>query len=422
MLAAHVAERVLFRWLISCKTDLKPTTTIKTRPWSACRPGNSREMVKKLTTARKTQSAKPQAASHASSAQSQLVATSALNVKEQQRLLNIFSDGFKNVLSADSFPVMLQEIKQALFNRDFAAAFGREDYLQAYAARWSPTRTLCYATVLAGIDEYLEQITFLEDEDSMDTGERSWVSNDRASGEPGQVVDEMATLKLGEPATGKKLKLLSIGGCAAEHVAFASYLQQAGSRGNLTLLDSGPWSQVVSLLQTQITTPPELSKYASAAARASNTALLSEEQLSTDFVQHDVLSLETDKLHNLVGARPLAVTLLFTLNELYTSSGIGKTTKFLRTLGEVLPGGSLLLVVDSPGSYSEAAVGKEKKRYPMQWLLDHTLLEAQTKDYSWERLESEDSVWFRLPEGLSYPIQLENMRYQMHLYRIYKDT
>ena len=35
----------------------------------------------------------------------------------------------------------------------------------------------------------------------------------------------------------------------------------------------------------------------------------------------------------------------------------------------------------------------------------------------WEKLESADSVWFRLAEGLRYPIQLENMRYQMHLYR-----
>ena len=36
---------------------------------------------------------------------------------------------------------------------------------------------------------------------------------------------------------------------------------------------------------------------------------------------------------------------------------------------------------------------------------------------TWEKLESADSVWFRLAEGLRYPIPLENMRYQMHLYR-----
>ena len=78
--------------------------------------------------------------------------------------------------------------------------------------------------------------------------------------------------------------------------------------------------------------------------------------------------------------------------------------------------------MDSPGSYSEAAVGKEKKKYPMQWLLDHTLVEIETPDYHWEKLESEESVWFRVPEELFYPIPLENMRYQLHLYRLDKAT
>jgi 25S rRNA (uracil2843-N3)-methyltransferase len=129
--------------------------------------------------------------------------------------------------------------------------------------------------------------------------------------------------------------------------------------------------------------------------------------------------MDKEALIELLGSEPLTVTLMFTLNELYTNGGIGKTTKFLKLLGEILPDRSLLLVVDSPGSYSEAAVGKEKKRYPMQWLLDHTLtdIRAASKDYEWEQLESHDSIWFRLPEELSYPIQLENMRYQMHLYQ-----
>ncbi len=183
---------------------------------------------------------------------------------------------------------------------------------------------------------------------------------------------------------------------------------------------------------------------------------------------------------------PLLVTLLFTLNELYTAAGVGPTTAFLRRLSAAACPGTLLLVVDSPGSYSEAAVGRgggaggEKRRYPMQWLLDHTLLrqdppglgrgrgreengarrrekgtvqeegkeeeEEEQKDpppvrsnngdddgdhddteagegapvMAWEKLESADSVWFRLADGLRYPIQLENMRYQMHLYRAYR--
>ncbi len=35
----------------------------------------------------------------------------------------------------------------------------------------------------------------------------------------------------------------------------------------------------------------------------------------------------------------------------------------------------------------------------------------------WVKLESQDSIWFRLADTLHYPIPLENTRYQMHLYR-----
>jgi 25S rRNA (uracil2843-N3)-methyltransferase len=76
----------------------------------------------------------------------------------------------------------------------------------------------------------------------------------------------------------------------------------------------------------------------------------------------------------------------------------------------------------------------------MHWLLDHTLLkvaasaslgaeeengQSEAKDKRareqecprWEKLKEEESTWFRLPEGLNYPLELEDMRYQLHLYR-----
>ncbi|TFB06203.1 hypothetical protein CCMA1212_002240 [Trichoderma ghanense] len=316
----------------------------------------------------------------------------------QQRILTLFSDAFNPVLSSDDFSARLQSIKQALFNRDFDAAFGAEENLQAYAARWSPTRALCYSSIFQTIAHYIDTASPSDDID---------VNAD--SSEPRGTITTT--------------KMLCIGGCAAEQIAFASHIHQQASSGTLSLLDAGPWASVTQLLQKHITSPPTLSKYASAAAKASNTPLLQQGRLETTFTQADVLSLESNALQEIIGTEPLTVTMLFTLNELYTNGGIGKTTQFLKLLGRVLPHESLLLVVDSPGSYSEAAVGKEKKRYPMQWLLDHTLLDPRPAavqsrgDYEWEKLESHDSVWFRLPEGLNYPIQLENMRYQMHLYQ-----
>ncbi|KAG9551002.1 hypothetical protein KCU79_g13535, partial [Aureobasidium melanogenum] len=88
----------------------------------------------------------------------------------------------------------------------------------------------------------------------------------------------------------------------------------------------------------------------------------------------------------------------------------------------MLPG-SLLLVVDSPGSYSTVTLNGATQKYPMQWLLDHTLLSPKKNaekgtPVQWKKLVSDESRWFRLPdEDLKYPIDLENMRYQIHLYQ-----
>lgn len=360
--------------------------------------------------------------------------------EEQQRLLDIFSSTFSNVLTSDDFSRLLQEIKQALFNREFATAFGREDYIEAYAARWSPTRALCYATVFLSIKKHLKDILVpfkgtVNEEPQLASA--SAVSDSQTVAGPAQddakdnheesqpaEIESTQNLKLGNASSGRKpaLHMLSVGGCAAEHIAFASYLQTTSTSGCLTLLDSGPWATIVSLLESSTLNPPPISKYASAARQASNHPLLEKDQLSLTFVQLDVLDLDLESLSAqcVNGQVPIVLTMFFTLNELYTTAGIGKTTQFLKNLGKVLAPDSLVLVVDSPGSYSEAALGKEKKKYPMQWLLDHTLVETDTPGYSWDKLQSDDSLWFRLPEGLSYPIPLENMRYQMHLYRLHK--
>jgi len=137
----------------------------------------------------------------------------------------------------------------------------------------------------------------------------------------------------------------------------------------------------------------------------------------------------------------MLLTLLFTLNELYSVS-ISKTTAFLLNLTMAVKKGTLLLVVDSPGSYSETAVGSaggEGKKYPMKWLLDHVMIGKQKKKKAvegeeeevvavveeegekeiaaWEKVVEDDSRWWRIGESLKYPIALENMRYQIHLYK-----
>jgi 25S rRNA (uracil2843-N3)-methyltransferase len=225
-------------------------------------------------------------------------------------------------------------------------------------------------------------------------------------------------------------KSSDIGSVLGTHFAISAFpevqamdvpIPEKVSELDLVLIDTAQWQEVVHKLQDSLTTPPPLSKYASASARRSNSPLIAPEDIHTTFLTEDVLAIDQSRMIDLIGKQPMLLTLLFTLNELYTFS-VRKTTAFLLNVTVAARPGSLLLVVDSPGSYSETMVGAEAKKYPMQWLLDHTLLEVQKSrgqesSPDWVKVVSEDSRWFRVTKELRYPIPLENMRYQMHLYR-----
>jgi 25S rRNA (uracil2843-N3)-methyltransferase len=394
---------------------------------------------------KKAEPPKSKRATQGEKANSDAVLEAAIPVELQQLLLNVYRDTFPTVLVSDTLQTLLQEVKKALYERDFTRAFGKEEFLDAYSIRWSPSRTLCYQSVLVDLLNHITKIV-----------------------PPCNITQP--ELELGLTADNQSsMRVVSFGGGAAEVVAFGGflrYLQDALSEsgredvptaseefgklsqeGNgqqndlnqqsssvdghlipdsspgldLYLVDTAQWQNVVNKLHDSLTTPPPLSKYASSSAKEANEPLTADANFSVTFRQDDILAMSGSQLVDVIGGQPLLLTLLFTLNELYTSS-IGKTTAFLLNLTAAVKSGSLLLVVDSPGSYSETAVGTEAKKYPMHWLLDHTLLETQTARgdedaLDWVKVVSEDSKWFRVSENLRYPIPLENMRYQMHLYR-----
>ncbi|KAK0735544.1 hypothetical protein B0T21DRAFT_368007 [Apiosordaria backusii] len=312
-------------------------------------------------------------------------------LKHYQLILDLFHRTFNDTLTSPDFTTQLQTLKQSLFDRDFATAFtNTPSNLPIYSARWSPPRALAYSSILTSLSRHLP--------------------------------------KLYSPPN--HLTCLSIGGCTAELAAFASALTLLPSSpsGQITLLDSAPWGPVLDSLSHSLTTSPPISKYASKST-VQQPPFISPDRLQFNFLQQDALATPYSQLFPTTSPvpAPVLVTLFFTLNELFTSAGIGKTTSFLLNLSSAIPIGSLLLVVDSPGSYSETTVGTSQKKYPMAWLLDKILSsvcpdtkpsEAPDGRIKWKNLESHDSIWFRLPEGeLEYPIPLENMRYQMHLYR-----
>ncbi|KAJ4982834.1 hypothetical protein SVAN01_11682 [Stagonosporopsis vannaccii] len=319
----------------------------------------------------------------------------------QQLILNIFRNSFGERLESGIQP-LLQEVKGHLFDRNFKEAFGREDYLEAYAARWSPSRALGYLGVLWRMRETLGLIQ--APEETNDVGEESRES--------------WKVVCLGGGAGAE------IGTFGGLHRLLADDQEDRGEdrlkNMEVVAVDSAAWGNVVTQLTEHITRPPPLSKYASAAVKAANRPLADSTAFKTTFHQHDVLTVDPKTLASALEGANL-VTLMFTLNELYTAS-ISLTQQFLLRMTESLTPGAMLLVVDSPGSYSTVSLNGADKNYPMQWLLDHTLLadtsggKAKEEVRLWEKVQEDDSRWFRLDDRLDYPIELENMRMQLHLY------
>jgi len=345
-------------------------------------------------------------------------------------ILNIFRYTFLVSKDFDDWKGILREVNEALLQGDYGKAFENEEFREGYALRWSPSRSLVYANVLA------------------------WMCDEWPD-------DPWVTHLLNHKSNARPSKVVCFGGGAAEVMAFAGLIRhlQPASAGkpsqsqsdepddpttpqkqssivDLYLVDAADWSSVMTKLETGTTTPPILSKYASAAARASNAALLGPDSLSTSFHHADILDLSTEDLRKTVGSEPLMMTFFLTLNDLYTTS-IPRTTALLRKLDTVAPKDGILLVIDSIGASSCPVTSREQldqllettPSYPMDWLLDRVLMgkpqrskekdedEEKEQKPRWEKIAEEKLKQHKLNEKLGYPGSLENMRFQLHAYR-----
>jgi 25S rRNA (uracil2843-N3)-methyltransferase len=356
----------------------------------------------------------------------------AVPLKLQQSLLNAFRDACNHGSPAEIEDI-LQQVKGHLFDRDFATAFGKDEYLEAYAARWSPSRALAYAQIFSDLSPQIIDLLEHKSSNSQATDHLS-TSDSETADLSEQLKDKLA---LETPSNcSDSLDVVCLGGGAGAEVVgiggWLRYLQDGAepcdnekprpsiSKVDLSGIDVANWDKIMHDLHKAMVTRPVISKYASAAVNAANESVLSPESFKVNFKQQDLLDTDTVGVKEML-ANSHVVTLMFTLNELYSAS-VAKTQRLLYALTANMRAGSLLLVVDSPGSYSEVSLHGASKNYPMQWLLDHTLLtlkkdETKGSPAPWEKLVSDDSRWFRLPDGLNYPIELEDMRYQIHLYR-----
>jgi 25S rRNA (uracil2843-N3)-methyltransferase len=362
-----------------------------------------------------------------------------LPIELQQLLLNVLRANLPACQDYERLKPILKEIKEALSERDFEQAFGRLDRLEAYAGRWSPNRALCYASVLIEICKEFREDVWVKHLIGIDSGAEGLLKYPENAAHPlnivcygggaAEVMAFGAMLRYVQPAAAGRPFAASV---QTEIVTESvSSLSISGAPAlspilNLNLVDIANWAPIVSSLQTGLATPPILSKYASASAKANNASFLALDLLNTSFHQYDILEASQDELEHVIGAEVTLITLLFTLSDLQASS-VAKSTAFLLKLTLAAPKNSLLLIVDSPESSSEAAVEKddqsgEKKSYPMRYLLDLVFMEKRLPKEvddkpAWEKLIEDESRWFKLDDGLQYPIGLENIRFQIHLFR-----
>lgn len=352
---------------------------------------------------------------------------------------------------------LVQTIKSHLYQRDFDSAFADADeaLLSVYALRWSAARALGYAGIFKGVLGWMGV-------------EASGVKRD---------TDEPSSLDGGvSSASEAHTRVVCLGGGAgAEIVALAAAWRDLGVAGEIDIArkevegisleeveqtESGPgagvgitggpcrrldiaavdiadWSSVVNRLsKTMVSSDIPTSKTSKYQPPLVPNASAGH-GVSVSFHRSDVLSISDSDLRNILLDSPqtpssspntqssLLITLMFTLNELFSTS-MSKATSLLLRMSDFLPSGAVLLVVDSPGSYSTLKLGKGKdglvqeRKYPMKFLLDHTLLSVA--EGKWERVFTQDSRWWRreaarLRYEVGEGVGLEDMRFQMHVYR-----
>lgn len=352
---------------------------------------------------------------------------------------------------------LIQTIKSHLYNRDFESAFtdANEELLRAYALRWSASRALGYAGIFRAvvgsdildfkkghIDGKIGHVLCIGGGAGAEIIALAGVWRDLMDAErmksERQDGDETKSIS---SAVGEMTLDEDAGKTSQDRVTFSTSTVPSVS---ITAVDIADWSSVVDRLSTTIKTSavPGSKDHPAPLLPSFEQDESHGGRFSVSFQKLDVLTLSDDELRGLVHrdeSKTVLVTLMFTLNELFSTS-MAKTTSFLLRMTDLLEPGTVLLVVDSPGSYSTVTLGKSKsstdtpkaeitspegekpqqRNYPMKFLLNHTLLSVA--EGKWDKVLSQDSRWFRREAAkLRYAVGegagLEDMRFQIHIYR-----
>ncbi|KAE8554344.1 hypothetical protein EYB25_002883 [Talaromyces marneffei] len=373
----------------------------------------------------------------------------------QQLLLNVFKHALFTSISSDrnaenteegeekDINMQIQQLKTHLYNRDFESAFAdaSPSLLRAYALRWSASRSLAYCGLFRGIvDCALESGHRLDDGDVGDNEKEDVGVLCIGGGAGAEIValagawrvlqDEQNSSK--NPTTDES-PVEGIEALSLNNETTSSSPKRKKRKLAITAIDIAEWSDVVHRVTTAIHSADIFGAKTCAAPLIHGQE---DQRIDICFNKMDILALSEEDLKSLL-RRQRVISLMFTLNELFSTS-ISKTTQFLLRMTDITDPGTILMVVDSPGSYSTLSFTKtessdtqqqqqqQQRQYPMKFLLDHTLLSVA--EGSWEKLVSQDSRWFRKEanqklhynvdlEGGQGFIKLEDMRFQIHVYR-----
>ncbi|CAD1810445.1 hypothetical protein FOB58_001489 [Candida parapsilosis] len=285
------------------------------------------------------------------------------NSLEPYQILDAFTVCFKHILDSHELDSFIQKVKGDLYNRDYIAAFNDDNKRFGYAARWSPSRALAYASLFSN----LEPIT--------------------------ELLQESEKVK----------RVLCVGGGAASEIVglgavycrLKEFHPNSPSRLDIDVVDIADWTVVVNQLTNYV----------------KQNWVYKEHNFNTQFKHEDILSTKIDDLASFD-----LITLLFTTNELFAEKR-KETIKLLQTLSTGCKSGTLLLIAESAGSFSHITIGN--KQFPVQFLIDTILVGKQGEgNGSWEIISEKESIWYRINEReVTYPLKLENMRFFYRLYR-----
>ncbi|KAJ3291151.1 hypothetical protein HK104_006306 [Borealophlyctis nickersoniae] len=319
----------------------------------------------------------------------------------EQSLLNVIHTALKPCFSDElDFSLHLRTIKQLFATRDYTAIFTDPVLLPVYAFEYIPGRALCYRDIFVSTKALRDVIK----------GPGAYLYC-MGAGNGAELVG----------IAGAMIGLDRLDDCTEGRPAPPPSTTVSSSPNSLSSSTSPPPPEapVSKLSDPSTSLPPDveihcqdLSDYGPVLnplldSIRSNWPLPSTRlTLSTSVC--DLLSPSPDILasisHQLSSAT--LTTAMFVMNELLATSKPNFIKLVSRIVGHMRKG-AYLLVVDSAGSFSELKVGRHE--YMVYQLLDAVK--------AWEVCVAKDSVWYRFPDGLTYPRKLNNMRYFMRLYR-----